>query len=153
MRNQSLHLRFDYRTPIIPISWIPVQIWWCEDWIFLTKAKIQSPHHHIHTGIHDMGIKRNIFLIRRCKDYMGSHPSPVYMGREIPDFRTMASSRKTSPCTSALIIGPQQYPYHGFRCRFRGAKTGSFSQKQKSSHCTTISALESLVWVSNEIYS
>ena len=57
-QNQSLHLHIDYRTRMIPISVIPVQIWRCEDWIFLVKTEIQSPHHHICTGIHNMRISR-----------------------------------------------------------------------------------------------
>ena len=47
---------------------LPGQIWWCEDWIFMVKVKIQSLHHQICTGIIDMGINQILYLIQRCKD-------------------------------------------------------------------------------------
>ena len=131
MRNQSLHLCFDYRTPIIPISWIPVQIPWCEDWIFLTKTKIQSPHHHICAGIHNIGISRMLQLLRRCKDHIGSHPPSVHWCRVSPNFRTMFPWAGTSPCTSVLKLYFILYPFQWSRWGFGGVRTGSFFVKTK----------------------
>jgi len=38
-QNQSLHLCIDDRILWIPISMKPVQLWWCEDWIFVDENK------------------------------------------------------------------------------------------------------------------
>ena len=37
--NQSLHLHIDDRIHVIPISMVPVQFWWCEDWNFVDENK------------------------------------------------------------------------------------------------------------------
>src|SRR5258706_11534467 len=38
-QNQSLHLHIDDTILCIPISMRPVQLWWCEDWIFADENK------------------------------------------------------------------------------------------------------------------
>ena len=72
-QNQSLHLYFDNRIWLILILILPVQIWWCKDWIFMVKSKIQSLHHQICTGIIDMGTNWIPYLIWRCKNCMQGH--------------------------------------------------------------------------------
>ena len=49
---------------------IPVQIWWCKDWIFTFTIKIQSLHHQICTGRIDIGINRVLSSIQRCKNWI-----------------------------------------------------------------------------------
>src|SRR5258706_5075492 len=67
----------------------PLQMWWCEDWIFFVKTKIQLLHHRICTSTIGMGIKWIVFLMWRCKDYIGSPPPSVSMYRVNPYLRTM----------------------------------------------------------------
>jgi len=38
-QNQSLHLQNDDIILLIPNSMKPVQLWWCEDWIFADENK------------------------------------------------------------------------------------------------------------------
>ena len=72
----------------------------------------------------------NVFLIRRCKDYIRSHPPSVHMCRVTPISQMMFLWPETSPCTSGLMIGLDWYPYQWFRCRSGGARTWFLSLTQ-----------------------
>ena len=54
---QFLHLCIDDRTLFIPISILPVQIWWCEDWIFGAQVKYSD-----HAGLVHAPPNRSIYI-------------------------------------------------------------------------------------------
>ena len=127
----SLHLRIDRSIWSIPIPWILVQIRWCEGWTFLVKTEIQSPHHGIYTGIHNMNINQILQSLWRCKDHIRGHPPSVCMCRVNPYFRTIVPLPETSFCTSALKVYVIWYLFQRFRRRSGGARTGPFFVKTK----------------------
>jgi len=116
---------------MIGFDWYPYQWGQCSFGSAMTgslmmRTKVQSLHHQICTSAIGAGIKWIVFLIWRCKDYIGSPLPSVSKYRVSPYFRTASPWPRTTPCTSVLIMGFDWYPYQCFRFGFGGARTGSF---------------------------
>ena len=108
----SLHLRIDNTFHLIHIPMVPVQTWWCSNWIFvfinknpvLTPPKPHWPHLYGYqsSSIINTEVQGLVLGHKKCHFKIGV---PPYM------LMLRVGDLQYSTCTSELIIQSIWYPY------------------------------------------